>query len=57
MSAGTEYNHDLCLQRHKELEKDIDLLFEKCRQIESKLWAIVLLLVANLAGVAVSLVK
>ena len=55
--APHEYNHELCERKHLELEKDVELLFEKCRGVESRLWAIILLLVANLAGVAVSLAR
>ena len=57
MATTHDYNYELCLQKHRELEKDMESLAEKCRGVESRFWAIILLLVANLAGVAVSLAK
>lgn len=57
MPPNHDYNFDLCQEKHRALEKDVEIVFSKLRGIESRLWGIVLLLVANLAGVLVSLVK
>jgi len=48
-SSGV-YNQDWCTERHTKLDKRLD-------SIETKFWGIILLLLANLSGVATMLMK
>lgn len=44
------YNQDWCKERHVKLDKRMDSL-------ENKFWGIILLLITNLAGISVILLK
>jgi hypothetical protein len=57
MSADVIYNRELCDERHNHMETQIDLLFKKYDGLDKQLRAIIMLLVANLAGILVSLVR
>jgi len=55
--AEKEYNRELCDERHDHQDQKIDTLFAKYDALEKQLRAIIMLLVANLVGIVVSLVK
>lgn len=45
------YNRQLCDERHAELRRAIDTLFVKIDANQSKIWAVLVMLFANLAGI------
>ena len=52
-----EFNKELCSTNRKNIKEDIMELKEEMKSMSTKFWAIILLLVANLAGIAASLYK
>lgn len=45
----TDYNPDLCEEKHKNIDKEFKAVWERIKTSDRKLWAIILLLVANIA--------
>ena len=48
--VASVYNQDWCKERHDKLDKRIDSL-------ETKFWAIIILLMTNLGGVSIMLLR
>lgn len=52
-----EFNAQICKLRHDRIDDAIDELKQKIKGMENKFWAIILLLISNLAGVLAVLAK
>lgn len=55
MPNGKEYNHDWCDERHEKIGQTFDVCFRRIDRVEAKLWAVLILLFANLGGIGVLL--
>lgn len=45
-----EFNFKLCDERHKNIKEEFEAVWKRMNGTEKKLWTIIILLVANLAG-------
>ena len=52
-----DFNLGLCEERHKNIEKEFEAMWKRMNGTEKKLWAIIILLVGNLAGLIGMLLK
>ena len=52
-----EYNVKLCDERHDKITEEFMAVWKRMNGTEKKLWAIILLLVANLAGLVGMFIK
>jgi hypothetical protein len=52
-----EYNVKLCDERHDKIAEEFLVVWKRMNGTEKKLWAIILLLVANLAGMIGMFIK
>ena len=52
-----EFNVKLCDERHERIGEEFVFVWNKMNGTEKKLWAIILLLVANLAGMVGMFIK
>ena len=52
-----EYNEKWCDERHDKIEDEFLVVWKRMNGTEKKLWAIILLLVANLAGLVGMFIK
>ena len=52
-----EYNAKLCDERHDKIADEFLVVWKRMNGTEKKLWAIILLLVANLAGLVGMFIK
>jgi hypothetical protein len=51
MPNGHEYNQGWCDERHKKIGEEFHAVWEKIRIVDNRLWAVLVLLIANLGGV------
>lgn len=51
-----DYIQRWCDERHKKIDEEFDIMWGKIKTLEGRVWSILLLLVANLAGVITTLV-
>ena len=47
----TEYDHELCQDRHKRIPEEFKRMWDKIKQIENRFLITITLLLANLLGV------
>jgi len=52
-----EFDVRLCEERHKNIEKEFVAVWKRMNGTEKKLWAIIILLVGNLAGLLAVLLR
>lgn len=51
------YNQKLCDERHENIDREFEITRLKMNGFDKKLWTIILLLIANLAGLVGFLIK
>jgi len=52
-----DFNLRLCEERHENIKKEFEAMWKHMNGTEKKLWAIIILLVSNLAGLIGVLLK
>ena len=57
MGNGSDFIEALCREKHKVIEKEFEAVWKRMNGTEKKLWAIIILLVGNLAGLIGMLIK
>ena len=53
----TEYNKDWCDERHDNIDKEFKIMRTRMNGQDKKLWTIIILLIANLAGLVAFLAR
>lgn len=52
-----DFNQKFCDERHQNIKEEFDAVWKRMNGTERKLWAIIILLVGNLAGLIGVLLK
>ena len=53
----TEYNKDWCDERHDNIDREFEIMRTRMNGQDKKLWTIIILLIANLAGLVAFLAR